>query len=80
MEIVEETFVTNWFAWVHLEGLITFRNSGKTMDAGNCWLDKEISDLKSDLGIEEGDSNVIPQSSWYTATNQVITADTSCSS
>lgn len=44
----------NWFAWVHLQSLITFRDSEQTMDAGNDWLDKEISDLKTDLGIQEG--------------------------
>lgn len=43
----------NWFAWVHLQGLMTFRCSGQTMDAGNDWLDKEIADIKSDLGIQE---------------------------
>lgn len=47
----------NWFAWVHLQSLITFRDSGQTMDAGNDWLDKEISDLKTDLGIQEGQAH-----------------------
>ncbi|MEK4113257.1 hypothetical protein MHH92_23605 [Paenibacillus sp. FSL M7-1414] len=47
----------NWFAWVHLQSLITFRDSEQTMDAGNDWLDKEISDLKTDLGIQEGQTH-----------------------
>lgn len=61
----------NWFAWVHLQSLITFRDSGQTMDAGNDWLDKEISDLKTDLGIQEGQTH----ESAVAVTNQTLTAN-----
>lgn len=49
MELNEDT----WFAWRHLQDLKRFRESGRTMDAGNDWLDKEISDLTADLDVEK---------------------------
>lgn len=64
---------TNWFAWVHLQSLITFRSSGKTMDAGNWWLDKEIAEMKSELGIEEGEQH--DGSSAVEATYQFLETD-----
>ncbi|MHA7580429.1 hypothetical protein ACX12E_08520 [Paenibacillus vandeheii] len=68
----------NWFAWVHLQkSLITFRDSGQTMDAGDWWLDREIADLKSELGMQEDDSHDISVSSWFTAENQAVAADAS---
>lgn len=63
----------NWFAWVHLQSLIMFRDSVHTMDAGNCWLDKEISDLKKDLGIQEVEQYA--NTSGVTATHQTPSAD-----
>lgn len=68
----------NWFAWVHLESLMQFRESGFAMDAGNCWLDKEISDLKFDLGIEEGER--VAESSTVATAHQFPAADASCRS
>lgn len=44
-----ELNLENWRAWRHLQDLIRFRNSGMTLDAGNDWLDKEISDIQADL-------------------------------
>lgn len=39
----------NWRAWRHMQDLIRYRNSGKVLDAGMDWLDKEISDIKAFL-------------------------------
>lgn len=78
VEIVEETFVTNWFAWVHLQSLIAFRSSGQTMDAGNWWLDKEIAEMKLELGIEEVEKH--DESSTIEAAHQFLATDASCRS
>lgn len=42
-------YVKKWRAYRHLQDLIRFRSSGMTLDAGNDWLDKEISDIKAEL-------------------------------
>ncbi|WP_336761788.1 hypothetical protein [Paenibacillus sp. USHLN196] len=44
----------NWFAWVHLQGLVKFRKTGNLSSKSIAWLDKEIAELKQDLGIQEG--------------------------
>lgn len=41
--------LNNWCAYVHLQGLIQFRNSGTILEAAKDWLDKEIEDLKEEL-------------------------------
>lgn len=38
--------VETWRLWKHLRTLIRWRSSGKTLEAANCWLDKEIDDLQ----------------------------------
>ncbi|WP_044480477.1 hypothetical protein [Paenibacillus antibioticophila] len=43
----------NWRSFRHLQDLIRFRDSGKTLDAGDDWLDKEIHDIMIDLGLKE---------------------------
>lgn len=42
----------NWFAWVHLQVLIKFRESGVVNAEKSDWLDSEIYEMKCDLGIE----------------------------
>lgn len=42
-----------WRIWRHLQDLIRFRESGRTMDAANDWLDREISEIKADLKTEK---------------------------
>lgn len=44
-----EPTVANWKLWRHLQNLIRFRNSGKTHDCGNWWLDREIADIQTDI-------------------------------
>jgi hypothetical protein len=46
-----ELNLQNWRSYRHLQDLIRFRCSGKTLDAGNDWLDKEIQDIMIDLGL-----------------------------
>ncbi|MEK3824456.1 hypothetical protein [Paenibacillus sp. FSL K6-1558] len=43
----------NWFAWVHLQSLVKFRQSRDLSSKSISWLDKEIAELKQDLGIQE---------------------------
>ncbi|MBE7682053.1 hypothetical protein [Paenibacillus sp. P13VS] len=43
----------NWFAWVHLQSLVKFRQSRDLSSKSIAWLDKEIAELKQDLGIQE---------------------------
>lgn len=58
------------FAYVHLQDLIRFRKNTAILDAAADWLDKEIADLKSDLGIREDGCRVI-----FTTTDQAASAD-----
>lgn len=46
-----------WRIWRHLQDLIRFRESGRTMDAANDWLDREISEIKADLKAEKKQSS-----------------------
>ncbi|MDU4696415.1 MAG: hypothetical protein E6Y08_11405 [Paenibacillus sp.] len=46
-----------WPVWRHLQDLIRFRESGRTLDAANDWLDKEISDIKAELNSEKKQSS-----------------------
>lgn len=43
----------NWFAWVHLQSLVKFRQSKDLSSKSIAWLDKEIAELKQDLRIQE---------------------------
>ena len=63
----------NWFAWVHLQSLLKFRKSVHTIDAGNWWLDKEIAEMKKELGIEEVEQH--DGSSTITAAHQFLATD-----
>lgn len=51
-----ELNIETWKAYRHLQNLKRFRESGFTLDAGNDWLDKEISDIEADLQAEKKQS------------------------
>lgn len=44
-----QNLINKYCAYVHLEGLIQFRNSGTILEAAKDWLDKEIDDLQKQI-------------------------------
>lgn len=52
-----EQAVIEWKEFRHLCELRRFRESGVTLEAGNDWLDKEISDLEADLAAQKKQSS-----------------------